>query len=196
MGLDRDQAAIHIDDIARDEIVTETFGYAPSRGCSHAGTVSRDARMGEPENSARTNAAALPIVRCATIDDQYGGPSACDSKAVSVLIHRDLVERALDRAGRKGVNQNAHEAIIRRTYRREQETRPATRSKENSGSGEIAHCAMGHRQRPARVEHNPVIRDLEPIDGEMTEIDGVIGPGVDGDGRIGTIAVDTRALDS
>jgi len=72
--------------------------------------------------------------------------------------------------------------------------RLASRLKEDSNK-RIPHDAMGDRQRPARIEHDAAIRALDPIDAQVSEVDYVIRPGVDGDGIAGSV-VDAGAIDS
>lgn len=54
---------------------------------------------------------------------------------------------------------------------------------------------MGDRQRPARVEYDAVFRALEPIDGEVSDVNHVVWPGVDGDGMARAV-VDAGALEA
>ncbi|MGI8569345.1 MAG: hypothetical protein ACR2KT_09905 [Methylocella sp.] len=120
-----------------------------------------------------------------------------DTYAVNAIVVRgDMVESAYGRASPSRGDTNTISGIIRNQRVADQKFDPARKwLKADSVNNKIPHDAMGDRQRPARVEPDASSPGLDPIDGQVSEVDVVIWPGVDGDGSAGAAVVDAGALD-
>jgi hypothetical protein len=129
--------------------------------------------MGKLEVS-REYVNANNVVGGRAIDDGQGARRVTvDKYAVGIVVREDMVEGNFGRANRVRVRRDCRD----------------------SGRFKIPDRAIGDRQRPARVEQDAVLCGLEPIEGQMTEVDGIVWPGVDGDRNRAAGAVDAGAVD-